>query len=250
MAATLSLALYPRRSYWKGDRFRMAKSPTADATAEGALRALETAIAHDIHAGLLPPGTWLKQIALQERYGRSRGDVRRALDKLVAQRLVQQVHNSGYRVRPLDPKQLDELRQVRLILEGAAAEAMVGRADAAMLLRLRSLAEAFSLAVEHRSILDQHEANQAFHVALLELCPNAELVRLIRETRLRMPSAPMTQWHERGWVEESARHHHAMVDALEANDRETFCAVVRAHIRPSPRSLAATPGRAWAPMAD
>ncbi|HWX48347.1 MAG TPA: GntR family transcriptional regulator [Roseomonas sp.] len=228
----------------------MAKSPPADVAAEDALRALETAIAHDIHAGLLPPGTWLKQIDLQERYGRSRGDVRRALDKLVAQRLVQQVRNSGYRVHPLDPQRLDELRQVRLILEGAAAETMVGRADAAMLARLRGLATAFSLAVEHRSILDQHEANQAFHRALLELCPNAELVRLIREARLRMPSAPMSQWPERGWVEESARHHHAMVDALEAGDRDAFCAMVRAHIRPTGRIPAAAMVRAPAPIAD
>jgi DNA-binding GntR family transcriptional regulator len=201
-------------------------------------RALETAIAQDIHAGLLPPGTWLKQIALQERYGRSRGDVRRALDKLVAQRLVQQVRNSGYRVHGLDSQRLDELRQVRVILEGAAAELMTGRADAAMLARLRGLADAFACAVKHRSILDQNEANQAFHAALLELCPNAELVRLVRETRLRMPSAPVTQWALPGWPQESARQHHAMVDALAAGDAAGFRAVVRAHIR-APRQGAA-----------
>jgi DNA-binding GntR family transcriptional regulator len=195
---------------------------------------LETAIARDIHAGLLPQGTWLKQIALQARYGRSRGDVRRALDKLVAQRLVQQVRNFGYRVHQLEAARLDELRQVRLILEGSAAEIMLGRADAAMLARLRGLAEAFARAVEHQSILDQNDANQAFHAALLELCPNAELVRLIRETRLRMPSAPLTQWSLPGWVEESARQHHAMVDALTAGDGRAFCRAVRAHIR-SPR---------------
>lgn len=217
----------------------MAETPAVDP-----VRALETAIAQDIHTGQLPPGTWLKQIALQQRYGRSRGDVRRALDKLVAQRLVQQVRNFGYRVHGLDSARLDELRQVRLILEGAAAETMVGRADAVMLARLRALADAFAQAVEHRSILDQHEANQAFHAALLELCPNAELVRLIRETRLRMPSAPMTQWLEPGWVEESARQHHAMVAALAAGDREGFCATVRAHIRPPPpRDFAAPPRR-------
>jgi DNA-binding GntR family transcriptional regulator len=212
-----------------------------DTPALDPIRALETAIAQDIHTGQLPPGTWLKQIALQERYGRSRGDVRRALDKLVAQRLVQQVRNFGYRVHGLQLDQLDELRQVRLILEGAAAETMIGRADAAALQRLRSLAEAFTLAVEHRSILDQHEANQAFHAALLELCPNAELVRLIRETRLRMPSAPVTQWPEQGWVEESARQHHAMVDALAAGDRNAFATAVRAHIRPQRRQQ--PPGR-------
>ena len=217
----------------------MAEPPALDP-----VRSLELAIAQDIHNGQLPPGTWLKQITLQQRYGRSRGDVRRALDKLVAQRLVQQVRNFGYRVHALDSMHLDELRQVRVILEGAAAETMIGRADAAMLARLRALADAFSQAVEHRSVLEQHEANQAFHAALLELCPNAELVRLIRETRLRMPSAPMTQWAEPGWVEESARQHHAMLAALEAGDREAFCAAVRAHIRlPRAREAAVPPRR-------
>jgi DNA-binding GntR family transcriptional regulator len=201
-------------------------------------RALETAIARDIHAGVLPPGFWLKQIALQERYGRSRGDVRRALDKLVAQRLVQQVRNFGYRVRGMEDSWLDELRQVRLILETAAAALMTGPVDRADLARLRGLAEAFSQAVAHGTILQQNEANLAFHNGLLELCPNRELARMIAETRMRMPAAPLTQWSQPGWIEDSAHHHHAMVDALEAGDQQAFAAVVRAHIRAPQRPQA------------
>lgn len=203
----------------------------AETDAAEPLHALEAAIAADIHSGALPSGTWLKQIALQARYGCSRGDVRRALDRLAAQRLVVQLPNCGYRVHGLDAPRLDELRQVRRILEGAAAELMVGHADATTLARLRQMAEAFSQAVAQGALLEQHEANQAFHAALLALCPNAELVRLIREMRLRMPSAVVTQWPVRGWAEESARQHHAMVDALAAGDADGFRAVVCAHIR-------------------
>jgi DNA-binding GntR family transcriptional regulator len=54
---------------------------------------------------------------------------------------------------------------------------------------------------------------------------------MIAETRMRMPAAPLTQWSQPGWIEDSARHHHAMVDALEAGDQQAFAAVVRAHIR-------------------
>ncbi|WP_237180745.1 GntR family transcriptional regulator [Roseomonas haemaphysalidis] len=202
---------------------------------------LETAIAADIHNGALPSGSWLKQIVLQKRYGCSRGDVRRALDRLAAQRLVVQLPNCGYRVHGLDTARLDELRQVRRILEGAAAELMLGRADAAALERLRQLAGAFSRAVQHGTLLDQHEANQAFHAALLALCPNAELVRLIRELRLRMPSAVVTQWPEAGWAEESARQHHAMVEALAAENGTAFRAAVCAHIRSAAVPAAAAP---------
>jgi DNA-binding GntR family transcriptional regulator len=198
------------------------------------VRALETAIAEDIHAGLLAPGLWLKQILLQERYGHSRGDVRRVLDRLVAQRLVEHVPNYGHRVQQLDPRRLEELRQVRLILEVAAAELVPLPAEAEVLARLRGLADAFSEAAEHRSILDQNEANLAFHAGLLELCPNRELARQVMETRLRMPAAPLTQWGRQGWVADSARQHHAMVDALAEGDAPGFRALVRAHIRMPP----------------
>ncbi|WP_368667273.1 GntR family transcriptional regulator, partial [Roseomonas sp. 18066] len=194
------------------------------------VRALETAIAEEIHAGLLPPGMWLKQILLQERYGHSRGDVRRVLDRLVAQRLVEHVPNHGYRVQQLDPRRLEELRQVRLILEVAAAELVTLPAAPEQLARLRGLAQEFSDAAENRSILDQNEANLAFHAGLLELCPNRELARQVMETRLRMPAAPLTQWARQGWVAESARQHHAMVDALAEADATRYRSLVRAHI--------------------
>lgn len=228
--------------------------PDPATMAEDPVRALETAIAEDIHAGLLPPGTWLKQIMLQERYGQSRGDVRRALDRLVAQRLVEHLPNQGHRVQQMDPARLEELRQVRLVLESAAAELTPLPVPPASLARLRALADAFAEAAEQRTILDQNEANLAFHAALLELCPNRELARLVLETRLRMPSAPLTQWARPGWVAESARHHHAMVAALEAGDRAGFCALVRGHIRagtpPAPlpaRPAARRPRRDAAP---
>lgn len=224
-----------------------APSPAGEAAPEDPVRALETAIAEDIHAGLLPPGTWLKQIMLQERYGQSRGDVRRALDRLVAQRLVEHLPNQGHRVQLMDPARLEELRQVRMVLEGAAAELVPLPVPPAPLARLRALADAFAEAAAQRTILDQNEANLAFHAALLELCPNRELARLVMETRLRMPSAPLTQWARPGWVAESARQHHAMVAALEAADRPAFCALVRGHIRagtpPTPLPAAAAPRR-------
>ena len=120
---------------------------------------------------------------------------------------------------------------------------MAGRAGADDISRLRQLAETFSQAVTHGSILQQNEANLAFHQALLELCPNRELARMISDTRLRMPAAPLTQWSQPGWIEESAQQHHDMVDALAAGRHDEFCALVRAHIR-TPQRQAAQPASA------
>ncbi|WP_406702332.1 hypothetical protein [Sodalis sp.] len=45
-------------------------------------------ILHDIQTSLLGPGTWLKQIYLEQRYRCGRPEVRRALDRLTQKRLM------------------------------------------------------------------------------------------------------------------------------------------------------------------
>ncbi|MCW3475243.1 GntR family transcriptional regulator [Limobrevibacterium gyesilva] len=188
-------------------------------------------IAQDIQAGALPPGAWLKQIDLERRYGCSRGDVRRALDELVAKRLVQHVPNRGHHVFELDPQRLAQLGQLRAILEAAAADLSYDKADAAALQRLEALAARFEAAVRDGTLLEQHAANIAFHMALLELCPNPELAAMIRETRNRVPSALLSQWPTRGWIEQSIRDHADMIAALRACDRDALRRVVVGHMR-------------------
>ena len=58
--------------------------------------------AQDILAGVLLPGTWLKQIDLERRYKCTRPEVRRALDRLAQKRLVEHVPNRGFRVSSFD----------------------------------------------------------------------------------------------------------------------------------------------------
>src|SRR5688572_17830809 len=73
-------------------------------------------MAKDIQAGVFTPGTWLKQIDLENRYGATRMEVRRALDQLASKRLVRHVPNRGYHVHALDDRQADEIREVRIVL--------------------------------------------------------------------------------------------------------------------------------------
>jgi DNA-binding GntR family transcriptional regulator len=194
-----------------------------------------TRIAQDIQDGRLTPGTWLKQIDLERRYGCSRADVRRALDELVTKRLVQHVPNRGHHVFELEPHRLADLMQLRVILEGAVAELIYDRADKAALHRLETLAAGFEAAVHHGAPLEQHGANIAFHMALLDLCPNAELAQAVRDARSRLPSALLYQWTTRGWIEQSVRDHAAMVEALRVQDRAALRTVTVAHLRASKR---------------
>lgn len=187
-------------------------------------------LARDIQAGVFPPGTWLKQIDLETRYGATRIDVRRALDHLVLKRLVQHVPNRGYHVYVPDERQGAEHREIRVILETAAAEMMVGHAAPRDIEELTTLARDFARLVMEGTLLEQYEANIAFHKRLLKLCPSRELVALIMDIRGRGPSAPLTQWKTRARIEQSAREHFDIIDALAKGDGPRLKAVTAAHI--------------------
>ncbi|ALA20224.1 MULTISPECIES: GntR family transcriptional regulator [Chelatococcus] len=203
------------------------------AKADGTAAALVDIMARDIQAGVFAAGAWLKQIDLERRYGATRMDVRRALDQLALKRLVRHVPNRGYHVHALDDRQADEIRELRVVLESAAAPSMVRNATAADIAELRALARRFEELILTGTLLEQYEANIAFHVRLLRLCSNRELINMALELRGRGPSAPATQWKTRARIEQSGREHFMMVDALAAGDADLLRSVIAAHIQQS-----------------
>ena len=190
-------------------------------------------ILQDILAGLLPPGTWLKQVDLERRYGCTRPEVRRALDRLAQKRLVEHVPNRGYHVYEQDGRRAVEVADIRVMLETAIASQIVANALPDGIRKLRRLAERFDEMILLGTMLELYEANLAFHRELLALGGNKELVDLIAEIRQRTSSAPVSQWHTRARVEQSGREHHLMIDAIDRGDVEELKRLTVHHIRQS-----------------
>ncbi|MGO4566889.1 GntR family transcriptional regulator [Rhizobium sp. 2YAF20] len=188
-------------------------------------------ILQDILTGALPPGTWLKQVALERRYGCTRPEVRRALDRLLQKRLVEHVPNRGYHVFEPDGRRAREVSDIRVILETAVADTIVSRASAESIARLRALARHFDEMTLTGTVLELYEANLAFHRDLLALSGNQELVDLVTEIRQRTSSAPVSQWRTRARIEQSGREHHMMIDAIEERAPADFKRLVELHIR-------------------
>lgn len=188
-------------------------------------------ILQDILTGVLPAGTWLKQIDLERRYGCTRPEVRRALDRLAQKRLVEHVPNQGYHVYQPDGRRQSEVSEIRIILETSVADQMIANAIPQNIAKLRQLARHFDEMTLTGTILEHYEANLAFHRELLLLGGNGELVELVSEIRQRTSSAPVSQWRTRARVEQSAREHHMMVDALERRDVNELKRLITIHIR-------------------
>ncbi|MGF9564905.1 GntR family transcriptional regulator [Neorhizobium sp. JUb45] len=188
-------------------------------------------ILQDIQAGHYAPGVWLKQIDLETRYGRGRNEIRRALDRLALKRVVEHVPNRGYHVYRTDGRQAEDIAEIRIMLETGIVPRVIARSSDADVENLRALAVRFQELTLSGTLLEVYEGNLAFHRLFVDLSGNEELNGVIAELRQRTSSAPVSQWHTRARVDQSALEHHQMVDALQAKDEAVLKRLVEQHIR-------------------
>ncbi|WP_234407551.1 GntR family transcriptional regulator [Pseudomonas bohemica] len=186
----------------------------------------------DINAGLLPAGSWLKQIDLEARYGCTRLEVRRALDQLVLKRMVEHIPNRGYYVHTPDLAQVSDAREIRVALECAAVNQMVVSEE--QLLLIDSAAQRFHTLLQEGTLLECYNANLDFHRALYNLCTNRLLIEFIEEMRSRPPTSPGGTWRTHLRAQQSSREHFQMLDALRDQDMERLKLLIAAHIRQVP----------------
>jgi DNA-binding GntR family transcriptional regulator len=200
------------------------------AAAKGA-DAIAAAIAFDIGSGVLGNGAWLKQIDIEGRYRCTRTDARRALEALAIRGQVQRIPQRGYFVSIVDEGQRGELAEVRVLLETAMVASIVERATRKDIADLRRLATAFAAAARQGDVKQRYMTNRAFHVRLTELCANRELAKLALAVRGDLPTTPIAQWHSQARIEQSAKEHALIVDALADRDVRKLTELIAVHIR-------------------
>ena len=191
---------------------------------------LASAIGEAIQVGEFRAGEWLRQIDLEQKFGATRFDVRAALDELAVRKTIQHVPNRGYRVAVADAQTIAGVRAVRLMLEPAAAAAIVARTDDAALSQLRDLADRFSAAVRSGTHADQSRTNRDFHRRLYALAGNAVLEETIWSLRERSRGSTLTVWRSHEAMERSDREHREMLDALAVRAPDRLADIIARHI--------------------
>ena len=130
--------------------------------------------------GRLAPGQRLISADLVEQFGVSRGPLREAFRQLDAERLIDVTPNRGATVRRLDVVAVKELYQIRMALEGFATRLAAEKIDEAD--NRAYLSEVLERGRRHRSnpVFSSFIAdNRDFHQAIVRICGNPELGKLI-----------------------------------------------------------------------
>lgn len=191
------------------------------------------AIREGILGGRYPAGDRLREEELAEEVGVSRTPVREALRRLDGEGLVEFVPNRGAHVAAWSDGDLDEIFDLRAVLEGFAARLAARRAKPEHLARLRDLADRMDALAGGRSRdrFDRiSELNNEFHATIVEAGGNRKLGGLIAGL-VQIPLVHRT--FRRYDAEDLARsmgHHRELITALEHGDVNWAGTVMRSHI--------------------
>ena len=132
-----------------------------------------------ITVGRFLPGERLKIRHVAADLGVGQMPVRAALQRLAAEGALINVPNAGVTLPVLSAPELDDLLQMRMLLEGEAAERACLRLDAAQIASLGRLCKRMAAALGQGDGADYLAANEDFHVLLYRAAGSPLLFALI-----------------------------------------------------------------------
>ena len=141
---------------------------------------------HFLMVGRFRPGQPLKIRDIAESFETSMQPVREAIRQLTAEQALEASPNASTRVPVLDDEQLEDLRSVRLAVEGLAAERAVARIDARAVAELARILSAEHAADEAMQVEASIARNLEFHFRLYSHSGSTILPSIIEGLWLRL----------------------------------------------------------------
>jgi DNA-binding GntR family transcriptional regulator len=183
-----------------------------------------------IIGGELEPGEIYSATMLAERLGVSPTPVREAMLDLANAGLVEAVRNRGFRVLTPDDNDLDEIGELRLMLEVPAMRRAVEKASDEEIEALGRPVNDIESAADKRDLAAFLLADREFHLGILEMTGNRRLVRLVEQLRDQTRLSGLKELAETGRLASSAREHREMLEALRARDADRIETLMRVHL--------------------
>jgi DNA-binding GntR family transcriptional regulator len=179
--------------------------------------------------GRLEPGTRLKEEKLAHELGISRTPVREALLILQSEGLVDAAPNRGATVRVHDAEELEDLYQLRAVLEGHAARRAAARVSEDVVALLWSSCDRFDARIDG-DVRDLVKENHVFHNTIVEAAGSVRVADMVRKV-IELPLVYRSYiWYSPEQRRISAHYHRQITKALDARDAERAELVMKEHV--------------------
>jgi DNA-binding GntR family transcriptional regulator len=194
-------------------------------TPQHALEELRRAIV----AGELRPGQRIAQEQVALRLGVSIAPVREALRVLDQEGQVTYRPRRGYFVTELRTEDLEEIYELRKLLEERLARSALARMSDGVLARIKVAGEDGVRAAEAGRVGAELEANRRFHFAILEPSDSPHTMRVIRRLWDATEAYRALYYNLPAERQASIAAHERIIGAIEARNADRLVAELDAH---------------------
>lgn len=200
------------------------------------------AIRTGILSGQLVAGTLHSVTALAERFGISRTPVREALIELSKQGMVRFERNRGVRILEPSVHDLEEIVEIRLLLEPPAIYRAVGKIDADTIGQLEDELIEMAHAAESADFVAFMRHDRRFHSLILGQSGNERLQGFIDQLRDLIVSRGNSTLGASRSAQEILAEHRAILDHIAAGDALAAATSMHDHIERTGRLLVTQEG--------
>lgn len=176
-------------------------------------------------SGAFRPGDVVTLRALTEMLSLGEMAVREALKRLISEGAFEALPNRSARVPVLDRHEIQQLCELRILLEAKAAFQATNNITLHQINELRAINDEMKIAATKKQLQDYKQLNMAFHFAIYRIADNKPLASVIGTLWLRMAPfiSRIISWTTTvpGRFEKIATSHHdTMLDAFHRRDAD------------------------------
>ncbi len=184
----------------------------------------------DIISQRLKPGQAIREDELAQKYGVSRTPIREMLRRLEHEDLVRIVPNVGVYVSELTPKDIEEVLDLRIWLETAAARAAASRVTEENFKQLDEIDKLLDLAVEKQDSIVSFDADGKLHDLILVTAGNVRARRIINNLLGQIHRIRFISGHKPGRINTTVAEHKQIIAALLERDPDKAAEAMRIHL--------------------
>jgi DNA-binding GntR family transcriptional regulator len=199
-------------------------------TFEEVVRAIEVDIVFGVYAG----NARLTEQSLTSRFGVKRHLLREAFSHLEKMGFVQRIPNRGVVINELKPRQVEEIYEVRVLLETGAARITPLPAPPDVIAEMELIQDRHEQAVNDGNFRRVFSLNIDFHHLQYSVCPNSQLSGAVKDFSRRAHMIRAIQYSDAQHMQRIIRQHRTIIAAMKGNDSKVYVKSVAAHFPASP----------------
>lgn len=195
-------------------------------------------IVENIEIGILfgeyKPRERLIQDTLAEKYSVERNIIRAALKKLEEKCVIDHFHNRGSVVKEFTAKNAKDIYQLRILLEGTAAEMAVAGVTPKIIRQLQYLNEEMENDLQKGKLKAFTLAHEKFHQLIFETADNFYILKMIKELISASSSIRYFSYSQYSMPDiknHLFEEHRQLIECLKKRDVEKIGQISRAHIK-------------------